>query len=170
MFDLYVFTFHNDGQIHRSLALLSPEKVQQYGLPTEAVLGEISALLPSMTPDQFEANEAFLTLLHKTVRQFGPQLTELQAQAKTQGTGYLPFIDGRAPTNSQIAPEDILGQFEVSRGEIKADSYLPNPHYKLLTDNGPIQLPSLIETHIMEAVHKQLELDPSTTHKITSNE
>lgn len=157
MFDLYVFTFHDDGQIYRSLALLSPEEVQQHGLPTEAVLGEISALLPTMTPDQFEANEAFLNLLHDTIREFGPQLAELQAQAKTQGTGYISFIDGRAQDNTQLAQEDILGQFEVSRGEIKNGSYLPNPHYKLLTDNGPLQLPPLIEARIMEAVHKQLE-------------
>jgi hypothetical protein len=157
MFDLYVFTFHNEGQIHRSLSLLSPEEVHQHGLPTEAVLGEISALLPSMTPDQFEANEAFLTLLHTTIKELGPQLPELQAQANAQGTGYLPFLDQRAHKLTQIEQEDIVGQFQISRGEIKPDSYIPNPHYSLLTDNGPIQLPSLIEAHIIKTIHQKLE-------------
>ncbi|MBK8431538.1 MAG: hypothetical protein IPL28_09730 [Chloroflexi bacterium] len=50
MLDLYVFTFHDNGRLYRSLSLLSPQEVQTHGLLPEAVLGEINALLPSMTP------------------------------------------------------------------------------------------------------------------------
>ncbi len=161
MFDLYVFTFHHDGQIYRSLSLLSPAEVEQYGLPTEAVLGEISALLPTMTPDQFEGNPSFVNLIHETVQVIGPTLPDLQTQAKAQGTGHVYVLDGRASSQERLTPEDILGQFKVRRGEIIGESYIPNPEYKLLTNNGPLQLPLAVEERILEKIHFLLSKDNS---------
>ena len=155
MFELYVFTFHNEGNIYRSLALIPPEQVHQSGLPTEAVLGEINALLPTMTPDQFDPNPAFLELLHGVVRQHAPQLPDLQAQAKTAGTGEVILADQRVQDNLQ--DEDIIGAFKVSRGEIVADSYQPNPAYRLLSDKGPLQLPEALEQEVMAIVKRSLD-------------
>lgn len=156
MFDLFVFTFHNDGHIHRALALRSPAEVQEKGLPTEAVLGEINALLPSMTPDQFEANEKFVALLHRLVGQMGAELSGLQLQAKTQGTGHVSLVDLRVG-DEPVLEEDVIGQFAVGRGEIRPDSYQPNPAYRLLTDKGPLQLPPLIEDAILAHVQPLTE-------------
>lgn len=161
MFDLYVFTFHHDGQIYRSLSLLSPTEVEQYGLPTEAVLGEISALLPTMTPDQFEANPSFVKLLHETVQVLGPTLPDLQTKAQTQGTGYVYILDGRVPSHEHITPEDVLGQFKVRRGEIIGESYIPNPEYRLLTDSGPLQLPLAIEELMLKKIRFLLDKSSS---------
>lgn len=155
MFDLYVFTFHNNGQLHRALAVLSPEQVGEHGLPTEAVLGQIKSLMPSMTPDQFESNEAFLRLLHQVVQEHAPQLPALQSLAKTQGTGEVAVIDERTPI-TEVENEDILGWFEVGRGEIKPHSYRPNEHYRLLTNRGPLQLPSLLQETLLKHVHHLL--------------
>jgi hypothetical protein len=149
MFDLYVFTFHDDGRLYRSLSLLSPQEVHTHGLLPEAVLGEISALLPSMTPDDFEPNEPFMALLHEVVQNHAPALPELQAEAKAVGTGFVPLVDGRT---TEVTVEDILGQFEVVRGEIVPTRYKPNPTYRLLTDNGPLQLPAPLEEAVLAAV------------------
>lgn len=156
MFDLYVFTFHNDGRIYRSLSLLSPEQVHQHGLLPEAVLGEISALLPSMTPEQFEDNPTFVALLHQIVQTHAPQLPDLQALAQAQGTGVVPVVDERTAAGEAITQEDVLGQFEVTRGEIKPASYKPNPAYRILTDKGPLQLPPALEQAVLAAVHALL--------------
>lgn len=159
MLDLYVFTFHDDGRLYRSLSLLSPQEVHTHGLLPEAVLGEISALLPSMTPDQFEPNEAFVALLHEVVQNHAPALPELQAEAKGIGTGFVPLVDGRT---AAVTEEDILGQFEVVRGEIISSRYKPNPTYRLLTDNGPLQLPAPLEKAVLTAVHDKLHGGSST--------
>lgn len=155
MFDLYVFTFHNNGQLHRALAVLSPDQVGEHGLPTEAVLGQINALMPSMTPDQFESNEAFLRLLHQVVQEQAPHLLTLQSLAKTQGTGEIALIDERVPP-AEVEQEDIVGWFQVSRGEIKPQSYRPNEHYRLLTNRGPLQLPSLLQETLLNHIHHLL--------------
>ena len=155
MFDLYVFTFHNNGQLHRALTVLSPDQVGEHGLPTEAVLGEINALLPSMTPDQFESNEAFLRLLHQVVQEQAPYLPLLQNLAQTQGTGEIAVVDERVST-TEVENEDILGWFQVSLGEIKPPSYRPNEHYRLLTNRGPIQLPSLLQDKLLNHIHHLL--------------
>lgn len=156
MFDLYVFTFHEDGRIYRALSLLSPEEVERHGLPTEAVLGEISALLPTMTPDQFEVNEKFLALLHEIVQKYAPELSTLQGQAKSQGTGYVYIVDQRVKEKENLFPEDIIGQFSVSRGEIKSASYQANERYKVLTDKGPIQLPLLLSEQLLSKISSEL--------------
>lgn len=151
MLNLYVFTFHKDGKIYRALSLLTPEQVEEVGLLTEAVLGDVSALLPSMTPDQFEQNEDFVTQLHEIARKFAPQLPALQAQAKAQATGRVVVVDERA-TGQAEAAEDILGSFELVRGELLSERYTPNPHYRLLTDKGPLQLPALLEEALLTRV------------------
>ena len=155
--DLYVFTFHKDKQLYRALSPLTPEQVAELGLPTEAVLGQIDAVLPSMTPDQFEQNEAFLALVHQTIQEAAPQFPLWQTEARTRGMGQLHIIDGRAgQVTGDIGQEDILGFFELRRGEIIHDSYQPNPHYKLLTDNGPIQLPTELEHALLHKIEQTI--------------
>ena len=151
--DLYVFTFHKDKMVYRALSPLTPEEVEAYGLPTEAVLGQISALLPSMTPDQFEENEAFVTQLHEVVQEQGAAVSDLQVEAKGLGTGELLVLDRRAGlVTGQVEPEDIIGRFDVSRGEIRPESYQANDKYRLLTDNGPLQLPEELETVLIARI------------------
>lgn len=152
MLDLYVFTFHKEGKIYRALSLLTPEQAEQVGLVSEAVLGDVGALLPSMTPDQFEQNEDFVNQLQEVVREIAPQLPELQAQATTQATGRVVVVDGRAAGQEEAA-EDILGSFEVVRGELLPERYTPNPHYLLLSDKGVVTLPPLLEEALLAKVH-----------------
>ena len=151
--DLFVFTFHHDGALYRALSPLTPDEVHEDGLPSHAVLGQISALLPSMTPDQFEENDDFVALVHEVCQKLAPQLTDLQTAAKAQGTGQIYLIDQRAgQVTGDVSAEDILGVFDVRSGDILPKSYRANPQYRLLTDNGPIQLPGSLEEHLLQII------------------
>ena len=164
--DLFVFTFHKEKQLYRALSPLTPDQVSQFGLLTEAVLGQIDAVLPSMTPDQFEQNEAFLALLHRTIQAHAPELAELQAEAKTRSLGQLHIIDKRAgQVTGEISQEDIIGHFELRRGEIVAQSYQANPDYQILTDNGPIQLAGPLEEALLAAITELMQTDTGQTHE-----
>ena len=156
--DLFVYTFHNDGNIHRALSVLDPSTVGDKGIPAESVLGEITSPLPSMTPDQFEANEAFTHLLHQIIADRVPNIQEYRQQAKISATGILPIIDGRAGQfTGEASEEDLIGHFEIRTGNILPNSYTPNPHYKLLTDNGPIQLHAGLEALLLEQIRQKID-------------
>ncbi|MFT7584229.1 MAG: hypothetical protein ACI9EW_000645 [Cellvibrionaceae bacterium] len=152
--DLFVYTFHHEGNVHRALSVLNPATVGDQGIPTESVLGEINALLPSMTPDQFEANDAFLDILHQTVQKEIADIPEYREQARVFGTGVLPIMDLRAgKITGESTDEDMIGQFIIRTGNILPDSYIPNSSYKLLTDNGPIQLHSILEAKLLDKIN-----------------
>lgn len=155
--DLFVYTFHHDGNIHRALSLLDPSTVGDQGIPTESVLGEINAHLPSMTPDQFETNESFLNLLNKVIKEQAPQIEEYQEQAGVIATGVLSIVDLRAgKITGETGEEDLIGQFTVRTGTILPDSYTPNPSYKPLSNNGPIELHPLLESVLLDQITQLL--------------
>ena len=156
--DLFVYTFHHDGNIHRALSVLDPNTVGDKGIPSESVLGEITSPLPSMTPDQFETNESFLILLHQVISERVPNIQEYRQQARMAATGVLPIIDGRAgQVTGDSSEEDLIGHFEIRTGSIVIDSYSPNPNYKVLTNNGPIQLHPGLEALFLERVRQLIE-------------
>lgn len=151
--ELFVYTFHHDKMLYRALSPLTPAEVEEFGLPSHAVLGQISALLPSMTPDQFEENEEFVALLQAVCRQHGASIDDLQSAARAQGTGEVALVDTRAGSvTGDVSGNDVLGVFEVRRGDIISESYRPNPDYRLLTDNGPVQLPPGLEEKLLVAI------------------
>ncbi|MEM9775342.1 MAG: hypothetical protein AAF902_12230 [Chloroflexota bacterium] len=163
--DLFVYTFHADGNIHRALSVLDPNVVGDQGIPTESVLGEINAHLPSMTPDQFETNEAFINLLHEVVKQQVPHVDEYQEQSGVIATGILYIVDLRAgKITGETGEEDLIGQFTVRTGTVLPDSYIPNPSYKPLTNNGPIELHPIIESVLLDRVNKLLNNHSEEDH------
>ena len=156
--DLFVYTFHNDGNIHRALSVLDPNTVGDQGIPTESVLGEITSSLPSMTPDQFDTNDAFIQFLHKVITDRVGNIQEYRQQARIIGTGILPIVDGRAGKyTGETTDEDLIGHFSVQSGNILPNSYIPNPAYKVLTDNGPIQLHAGLEALLLDRVRQLLD-------------
>ena len=115
-----------------------------------------------MTPDQFETNEAFLNLLHTVIAERLPNIDGYRQQARMSATGVLPIIDGRAgQVTGEYSEEDLIGHFEIRTGSIVRDSYTPNPGYKVLTNNGPIQLHPGLEALFLERVRHLLEQSDS---------
>lgn len=141
-----------------ALALLPPDIVQQYGLPTEAVIGEVDPRHPEMTPEHFTPNEKFIELLSNVIRSHAPQLDSVHKQVARIENGPAYIVDRRTANKGERPPyEDVIGWFGVRDGELQSDSWNPNPNYKLLTNAGPIELEPDLEQKLVDAVWESLE-------------
>lgn len=158
MLELYVYTINLGGQAMAALSLLAPGEVDQYGLVSESVLGEIDSRTPDMTVEQFTPNEDFLTLLHRIVARYAPELPVVQKQAANLQNGPVYVIDRRNVNAGEKPPfEDVLGWFAIRDGDLQLESYNPNPNYQLLSNGGPVQLDPFLEARLLEAVHLACE-------------
>ena len=157
MLELFVYTIKLEGNDMAALSLLPPDIVQQYGLPTEAVIGEVDHRHPDMTPEHFTPNDKFLDLLSGVIRAHAPRLESIQKQVAKIDNGPVYVVDRRSANQGERPPfEDVIGWFGVRNGELQLDSWNPNPNYKLLTNAGPIELESALEPHLVDAVWASL--------------
>jgi len=126
------------------VTLLPPEVVFAQGLAPEAIVGMLLRTLgpgERITPQTFAQNRAFVEFMHAVVARYGPYQPGFQAEAKRLGEGWIYVIDRRTPTPEGAVPsEDILGAFEVKRGEVVPGSYQANPKHIILSPNGFFQL------------------------------
>lgn len=157
MLDLYVYSIKIEGNDMAALSFLTPETVTQYGLPAEAVLGEVDPKQSDMTVDGFVANEAFLTFMHAIVAELAGSLEKMKGQAKKVGNGPVYVMDYRSLNSGEKPPfEDVIGWFGARDGEIVPDSYNSSPKYKLLTNAGPIALEPSLEAELLKRVNALL--------------
>jgi hypothetical protein len=154
MLDLYVYTINLGGQPMAALSLLTPEEVDRYGLVSEAVLGEVDPRKPDMTIDNFTANDDFLTLLHRIIAMYAPEMPVVQKQVANIENGPVYVVDRRTIDRAGGKPpfEDVLGWFAILKGELQLELYNPNPSYKLLSNHGPVQLDPFLEARLLEAI------------------
>lgn len=127
----------------RVLSLLSADEAQRLnGLPVEAIAGAI-AEGDELRPETFQVNPRFVQFMHEVLREAGPLDPRLQAEARSQGNGWVFIIDLRTYRGSEdrIPPEDIIGGFEARDGAIVPSSYSPNDRYRVLTALGLVTLP-----------------------------
>lgn len=159
MLELYVYAINLGGQALAALSVLTPAEVERYGLPAEAVLGEVDPHRPNMTPADFTPNAAFLELLSDVIRQHAPQLDSLQKQAARVRNGAVYVIDWRSVQRGEQPPyEDMIGWFGVRQGQIIAASYNPNPNYQLLSAQGPLSLEAPLEAALLQAIRSRLHV------------
>ena len=157
MLELFVYTIKLEGNDMAALSPLPPDIVQQHGLPTEAVIGEVDPRHPNMTPEQFTPNEKFLELLSSVIRTHAPQLDSIQMQVAKVNNGPVYVVDRRTVNQGGRPPyEDVIGWFGVRDSELQLDSWNPNPNYKLLTNAGPITLEPDLESKLIDAVWASL--------------
>ena len=118
------------------------------GMPGEAIAGTF--LDPKHTLESFRVNPVFVAFLHRVVSTHSISSPEAIRAATDMGTGHLYIIDWRTPDpNGDVPPEDIIGAVEIRDGSLVADSYKPNPNYRVLTHRGMTRLtPSQRESFI----------------------
>ncbi len=131
--DLHVFSF------------LSREDTKRLGgLPRQAIVGLVTQTgLDSnqFTPETFKPNAAFREFLHETLAQCGLASPRLEAQARRIGDGYVYIIDARTPgPDGKVAPEDIIGSFKATRGQLVSGSYQANADHRIISDRGLFRL------------------------------
>jgi hypothetical protein len=140
-----------DGK-RRLFTILSPDDLTE-GISPQAIVGRSIDPRGPIRPENFAPNPVFVSLLHRVVRQWGPESPALQQAALRRGNGFVLVVDLRSPNpHGPAALEDVIGRFEVEGGKILADSYRDAPEHRLLTDSGFFQLDPLIETKLYEAV------------------
>lgn len=161
MLELFVYQINLGGQTMAALSFLTPNEVEQYGLPAEAVLGEVDANRPNMTINDFTPNQTFLELLTAVIRQHAPELDSLRQQAARVQNGPVYVIDRRAiQQGGTPAFEDMIGWFGAREGQIMPDTYNPNPNYQLLSAGGPLVLEPALEEKLLAAVRERLLVGP----------
>ena len=158
MLDLYVYSIKIEGNDMAALSMLPPDVVNTKGLPAQAVLGEVDPRQPDMTVDGFTPNDAFLELLSQVIIEHAPQLETVQKQAENVQNGPIYVVDHRNVNRGDKPPfEDVIGWFGVRDGEILTDSWNLSPNYKLLSNDGPIELEMVLEEKLMEAIWAVVE-------------
>jgi hypothetical protein len=145
-------TAEGDFQV---LSVLQPDDVQALGgLPGEAVVGSIGGDLGAggeIPLEQFRPNPAFIRFMHQVIETFGPDDPELLQAAAQQREGWLYIIDLRTSEGPQgrVPPEDIVGAFEVSSGQIIEDSYGANDNYVALSEHGLVRLSPFLQAALI---------------------
>lgn len=135
----------------RALSLLELDAVRELGgLPPHAVYGFVEGEGPPAN-DNFRANPAFVTFMHRVIQIAGPgdpELAKLAADQTEDTNVYI--IDLRTPDGPQgrVPMEDIIGCFAVRGGKIVEASYWANPAHQLISRHGRFQLPSSLQ-HVL---------------------
>lgn len=164
MLELYVYSIKIEGNDMAALSMLSPDVVNSQGLPAEAVMGEVDPRQPNMTVDGFTPNDAFLTLLGQVITEHAPSLETMQKQAEKVQNGPVYVVDHRNINKGRKPPfEDVIGWFGVRDGVVLTESWNLSPNYKLLSNDGPIELESLLEEKLLEAIQAILDSGESAT-------
>lgn len=141
-----------DGKV-AYVTLASPEDAGRRGLVSQEIIGQLLDAQRAddlFAPDNFARNRVFVDFLHEVIRKHGLSVTNLIAAARRQADGWVYIIDGRTPTpEGPVPPEDILGGFEVRRGEAVPDSYRANPNHRLLSQHGFFQLDPVLQARLL---------------------
>ena len=136
------------------VSCLTHDQVFAQGMPPEGIVGVLLRSLgpgETITPVVFSPNRAFADFLHGMIARRASALPGFIAEARRQGNGWIYVIDQRAPTpDDAVPPEDILGFFQVSDGEVVPDSYQPNPRHLILSANGFMRLEGELQACLLE--------------------
>lgn len=129
----------------RMLSFLPANYVFPHGLPVVAIQGTFTDLKCSV--EGFRENPVFVDFMHEVIRTVGPTDSSMQKAAAEQENGWVYVIDLRTPEGpfGRVPPEDIIGGFEVKHGRLIGDSCWRNEKHRVLTKNGPVQLPPFLQ-------------------------
>jgi len=123
---------------------LRPDFVQQYGLPPNAIVGEVTRRLAvgeKISPDSFAANPAFLDFLSGFLEAQAAQDPKMKSEAHRIVDGWVQIVDQRtrAPRGSEPA-EDVVGAIQVANGVLVPGSFKRGEQYQLLSKAGFFKL------------------------------
>lgn len=87
-------------------------------------------------------NPHFVDFFHKTMLAFAEFTTGAAVQ---QTNGFMYVVDERSKNPDAPEKRDIIGSFEVKAGVVLKDTYVPNPAYEFISEDGLFKLPAQIE-------------------------
>ena len=62
------------------------------------------------------------------------------------------IIDQRSKDQNETKARDILGSFEVTGGQLNADSFQFNPNYQIISTHGIFRLPDNFEKALLNEI------------------
>lgn len=155
----YLYRVQGDEGPRDFVSLVPPPTAAGAGVPAEAIIGRCLRAVETgegLSPENFHPNPLFVNVLHYVIGSHGPALPGLREEARRQGTGWLYLIDARTPTpDDGVPPHDIIGAFQVERGEIVPHSWQPNPNHVLVSEHGLFRLTPQLHERLIERVVTQ---------------
>lgn len=125
------------------LSIVNPELDSSAKLTSKAIIGFIIDSNKPIDDTNVRINPQFLDHFHKTIIFFAQFNDGIIHLVEKEQNGFIYIRDQRNKESEKA--EDIIGSFEVKNGELIHDTYVPNPHYKLITANGGFQLQPELE-------------------------
>ncbi|KAF8607288.1 hypothetical protein BDV93DRAFT_406009, partial [Ceratobasidium sp. AG-I] len=108
--------------------------------------------------DAFEENQAFVDLLHDTVKAalIAGIDQDLTNDATQHQEGWLHIHDMRNfPENGRVGDSaDILGSVLVQDGKIDGETYERMPSYRTCTSDGPLKLSPSMHEELLDTLRK----------------
>ena len=159
---IVVYSVERHGRTLDFLSLLPLDDGFERGLPGEAIIGELTDGIQTITPNNFQTNVLFLMFLHQTLAKFARSIPELIDAGGSIGAGELPVFDLRHDSTLADQPEDALlhtiGVFEVRDGQLV--QYHICPKYQVVSDAGVMRLPVWLREILVRELRK-IEVDAS---------
>jgi hypothetical protein len=82
---MYIYTIKANNIKQQVVSFLTPEKINDRGLPSASILGTLSeSNSQNIDLDNFVPNPNFIDFLHGIIAKFAPDSPSLQAEAQRQ--------------------------------------------------------------------------------------
>ena len=145
---VYQVTDSDTAKTRYYLSPLRHDKVFDTGLPSEAIIGELSDA-KRISVETFKPNPVFVRFLAKVFGGHANRCAELVAEAKRTKNGWVYVVDKRTPTpQGAVPPEDIIGGCEVREGELLR--FLASPKHQLVSVHGLFRLEPYFHDKLVE--------------------
>ena len=149
---LYTYTVTIDDVERDILSFTEPDTAFSKGLANKSIVGYLKEREAEVHPDNIIYNPDFVELFVRTVKSTALATEELMKAAIQQRNGFIYIVDQRTREQNETKSKDILGSFEVTDGNLNADSFQFNPNYQIISSDGLFKLPDNFEKAILDEI------------------
>lgn len=156
--DILMYTVNREGRECTVLSLMPLVEGFERGIPSEAILGELSTEPTEDGVEGFTPNIAFVKFMHESIATHVRSCPSLIERAKRLENGQLPLLDGRLPPEQKkVNAEDVIGLLEVEQRRIVR--YIACMQHKIVSDLGVMKLDDWLYERLVSDLLKLSERD-----------
>ena len=147
--DYFIYDTVVDGRQRYYVSPLTNEVTFEFGLPSEAIMGELVDGPDQISAEHFEQNPLLVKFLAGVIATHGKNCPGLVAETERQQNGFVYILDERySSPDGSVPPEDIVGGMEISNGTMLR--FHSSPKYRILTKNGFMKIDSWLIKKLTE--------------------
>jgi hypothetical protein len=143
--NIYLLNTEIEGRETLLLSIINPEVDKDATLTAKAIIGFVLDENKPVTFENVRFNPAFIDHFHKTIVFFSQFSDTMISMVEQQQNGFIYITDQRKKEATEHAQQDIIGSFEVKDGALVSESYVANPAYKLISEDGAFILQKELE-------------------------